>query len=90
MIMEVDNYFEKYYCKEDIIRTIEKLPNKVKESLNNVEYIEKNWDNDIKLSQIINSCIYVENYIESINKMNQIINKYNSKEQTDSKIHLNF
>ena len=89
MLMEVDNYFEKYYCKEDIIKTMEKLPSKVKESLNNVEYIEKNWDNDIKLSYIIDSCIYVENYIESINKMNQIINKYNSKEQTNSKIHLN-
>ena len=85
LLMMVDDFFDDYYCKEDIIKILEKLPNKIKISLEKGKNKESSWDDNNKLSSLINDCIILENYIELINLMNMIIQKYN---ENNSKIHL--
>ena len=84
--MEVDNYFDDYYCKEDMIKIMEKIPNKIKISLKKGKNKENSWEDDNKLSLLINDCIILENHIKLINNMNQIVKKFNDN---NSKIHLN-
>ena len=65
---------------EKIIKDSEKLPNKVKISLEKGKSIEKEWNDEIKLNSLINDCINIENNINEINTINnkiQNINDYN-------------
>jgi hypothetical protein len=86
LLLEVDKIFEKYYGNEDILRENEKLPNKIKISLEKGKLIDKEWDtNNNKLNSLVNDCIIIENNIKNINNINDKIKKYNS-----SKIEIQF
>ena len=76
LLLEVDKIFDNIYCNEDIIKESEKLPNKIKLSLEKGKIIEKEW-NDNKLNLLINDCINIENNIKAINLINDIIKKCN-------------
>ena len=65
------------YIKEDIIKKSEKLPNKIKKSIDKGKIIEKEW-NENNLSSLINDCIIIENNINEINYINNNINKLNN------------
>ena len=54
LLLEVDKQFEKYYLNEDILKESEKLPNKIKISFEKGKIMDKEWDNDNKLSSLIN------------------------------------
>ena len=69
------------FIKEDIIRESEKLPNKIKTSLEKGKSIDKEW-NDNNLNALINDCIDIENNIKKINEMDEIINKNKLNENT--------
>jgi len=77
LLLEVDNQFNKLYCDEEIIKQGESLPNKIKISLEKGKIINKEWNNDNKLSSLINDCINIENNIKDINNINEIIKHIN-------------
>ena len=74
LLLEIDNEFEKLYFNEEIS---EKLPNKIKISLEKGKLIDKEWNNN-KLNSLINDCINIENDINTINKINEKIKECKS------------
>ena len=87
MILEVENKFEEMFLSKNIIKNNEKLPNKIKESLEKGKLIKDKWNND-KLSFSINICLNIEKNIKDINKINESINKNNSFDE-EIKLDLN-
>ena len=70
-------WYNNKYFKEEFIKDIEKLPNKIKISLEKGQIIDKEWNNDDnKLNLIINDCITIENNINNINLINEKIKNY--------------
>ena len=65
ILLNIDEYFNNLYFKEDIIKKSEKLPNKIKNSIENVNISEKE-QNENNLRSLINDCINIENNIEEI------------------------
>ena len=87
ILSDIDNEFKKYYFDEDLIKRAEKLPNKVKISLEKGKLINNEWNEDNKLNFIINDCINIENNINDIKLMNESIEKYKS---SDENIHIDY
>ena len=78
LLLEVDNYYDNNFCNEDIIKKSDKLPIKIKTSLEKGKLIENEWkDDDNKLNILINDCINIENNLKDINAINDAIKKYN-------------
>ena len=76
IILEIDETFNDMFIKEDIIKESEKIPTKIKASLEKGKKLEKDWkNNNNKL--FINNCINIENNIKEINKINEDIKKCN-------------
>ena len=78
LLLEVDKEFEKLYFNEEILTEVEKLPNKIKISLEKGKIIDKEWDNKNKLNSLINDCINIENDIKIINTINKKIKECKS------------
>ena len=74
---EVDNQYNSLFCNEDIIREWEKLPDKIKISIEKGKSINNEWNNDKKLAQLIYDCINIEDNIKKINLVNGKIKKCN-------------
>ena len=64
---------------ESIINKGDKLPKKIKKSIEKKKLINKEWDNN--LNSYINDCINIENYIKIINELNKDINKFKINEK---------
>ena len=79
LLKDVDIKFDNIYFKENIFRESEKLPNKIKISLERGKNMEKYW-NDNKEFLILNECINIENNIRDINIINDKIKKYKINE----------
>ena len=75
LLMEVDNLFNNEFCNEEIIKESEKLPNKIRLSLEKSKLIDNEWNDEHKLSSIINICINIDNNIKNISFINDNINK---------------
>ena len=67
---------------ENIIKDSEKLPNKVKLSIEQGKKIEKEWNDENQLNSLINDCINIENNISEINIINKKIQ--NIKDYNDN------
>ena len=79
LLIEIDNKFDNVYFNEELIKSSEKLQNKVKTSLENGKLIENNWKEDNhNLNYLINNCINIEKNLTDINDIKEKINKYNS------------
>ena len=77
LLAEVDAKYNEIYFNEDIIKQIEKLPNKVKLSLEKGKLIENEWNEEkFKLNSLLNDCINIENNIKEIKILNENIIKY--------------
>ena len=76
LLKEVDNKYELYF-NENIIKDCDKLPNKIKISLEKGKEIENNWNNN-QLNLLINNCINIENNIKNIKILNESIEKTNN------------
>ena len=77
LLLLIDNKYDNLYFNEDLIQKSEKLPNKIKISLEKGKQIQNNWDEKKnKLNSLINSCINIENEIKNINKIKEKISKY--------------
>ena len=83
IMIEVDKLFENLFIKESLIKEGEKLPNKIKKSLEKGKSLkdELNVDNNLRL--FLNDCINIEYNINEIKRINDNINKCN---YNDSKI----
>ena len=84
LLNEVDKQFENLFPKEEVIKEYEKLPNKIKLSLEKSKDINKDEN---KLNLLINNCIKIENIISDIIKIDKDIK--NSKELIEAKIVFN-
>ena len=84
ILLEVDNQFNNLYFNEDLIKESEKLPNKIKISLEKGKTLDKDWS-DKELNCIINDCINIENNIKEINIITQNIQKSNSNKNLEIK-----
>ena len=80
LLEEVDKLFDKHFVKEDNIRECEKLPNKIKTSLEKCKKI--NIEND-KLNSLINDCLNIENDINTIDEIKEDINKCKGANKLD-------
>ena len=80
LLLEVDNQYDKLFFNEDIIIESEKLPNKIKISLEKGKLIakENGEKENMKLNSFINDCINVEKNIKYIDGINEKIEKCNS------------
>ena len=94
LLLNVEKEFEnKYFFNENIIKECEKLPNKIKLSLEKGNLMNKEYD-DKKLNLFIYNCINIENNIKEINIIKEKVEKCNSleniqinfAEQNDTKI----
>ena len=79
ILEKVDKKFDELFFKEELIKESEKLPNKVKASLEKGKISEDDWNDKNKLSTIINECINIENNIKDINLINDKIKQSNEK-----------
>ena len=76
LLQEVEDIFGKKFFGEEIIKQGEKLPNKVKKSLDKCKDIEYNNEEN-KIISLINDCTNIEENINEINKINDSISKNN-------------
>ena len=86
LLLEVDKKFDELFFKEELIKASEKLPEKIKISLEKGNINENDWKDKNKLIFLINDCINIENNIKEINFINETIKKCNSK----SNLKINF
>ena len=84
--MEVDKKFEDIYFDEKIIKQLEKLPNKVKLSLEKSKNIESNIN---KSALFINECIKIEKNISDINKIDDVVKKCQNSIKQEIKLDTN-
>ena len=88
LLIEVDKEFYKLFGDENIIKEGEKLPEKIKKSLEKQKILGNEW-NDNKLISIINDCINIENDISQINGINENINKCKKNNKIKISLYLN-
>ena len=72
LLLDIDNKYNKLFLDEDFIKQCEKLPNKIKKSLEIGKNLEEKWNN-IKANLLINDCLNIENNIKDINAINEKI-----------------
>ena len=84
--MEVDKKFEDIYFDENIIKQLEKLPNKVKLSLEKSKNIESNIN---KSALFLNECIKIEKNISDINKIDDVVKKCQNSIKQEIKLDTN-
>ena len=74
LLKETDEIFNQKFFDEKLFKEAEKLPNKIKLSLERIKSMNLDWD-DKNLNKYINDCIIIENDIEKINLINGQIDK---------------
>ena len=72
LLLEIDKKCDSIYFNENIIKECQKLPNKIKTSLEKSKNIEKEYD-EKKICLFINNCINIENNIKDIISINEKI-----------------
>ena len=82
LLLEIDKKFEEYYFNESIIKDAEKLPNKIKLSLEKGKKMDNDWKEE-ELNKKIFDCINIENNIKDINIINEKIKKCDLNENNN-------
>ena len=90
LLLQVDNYYDENYLSEEIIKKSDKLPKKIKLSLEKGKLIEKEWKDDSNLNILINDCINIENNLKDINIINDKIKKYEQTNKINYKFNADF
>ena len=70
LLLEIDNKYNEIFGNDKIIKDSEKLPNKIKLSLEKGKLLDNDWNDNNKLCSLINDCINIENDIKIINIIN--------------------
>ena len=76
LLIEVDKKYEEIFLNESILKEAEKLPNKIKLSIEKGRKITNEWNDENKLNILINDCINIEKNIKNINTINESVKKY--------------
>ena len=76
LLNDIDDFFDKNFFKEENIKEYEKLPNRIKTSLEKNKNIKN--ENNMDINTIINNCILVENNIKDVNNLKDLIEKSNN------------
>ena len=87
IMSEIETDFRDKFFKEDISKTTEKLPYKVKSSIENGEIIKNKWEEENKLNLMIYNCINIEKNINDIKLINDSIEKY---KDSDKNLHIKY
>jgi len=74
LLLDIDNLFNDKFINNELIDKGEKLPKKIKSSLEKGKSINKEWDNN-NLNSYLYDCINIENNIKIINEINENINR---------------
>ena len=77
LLSDVDQKYNELFFNEDNIKDCEKLPKKVKTSLEKGKLIANEWNNNL-LNFLIYNCLNIEKSIKSMNEISENIKKYNS------------
>ena len=80
LFSEIDKQYDRTLFDENFIKKCEKIPNKIKISIEKgEETLKSKWNDDNILSNLINNCIIIENILNDINNINFNIQeiKYN-------------
>jgi hypothetical protein len=80
LLIKIDHLFNDIFVNDDIINNGEKLPKKIKLSLEKGKAINKDWDNN-NLNLYIYNCINIENNFKIVNDINDNINKCKNNEK---------
>ena len=75
ILLEIDKKFNELFFKEDLVKESEKIPKKVKFSLDNGKKMNNKWNDDKNLSYLIHECINIEDSMNKINLINEEIKK---------------
>ena len=75
LLLKIDNEYNNLYFEENILKESEKLPNKISISIKKGKLINKEWNEENKLNELINDCVEIENEINYIKEINNIIEK---------------
>ena len=75
LLFEVDRQYNELYFNESLIKKCEKMPEKIKKSLEKGNLIGDQWNDDNKLCFLINDCINIENNIKDIKNIKECIEK---------------
>ena len=78
LLKEVDDHYDNIFFDENIIKESEKLPNRIKLSLEAGKELNEKWKDNDKLNSNINDCINIENNIKEINSIHEKLEKCNS------------
>ena len=79
IMFQIDNKFDELFFKEDIVKECDKLPNKIKVSLEKGKNVDNEWNkNQNQINSLINNCLNIENMIKKINDINEAMNKCKS------------
>ena len=79
LLLEVDEKFKELLFDENFIKENEKLPEKIKKSIEKGKAVEENWNKE-KLNILINDCLNIENNINYINHIKSNLNNLNSNQ----------
>ena len=88
LLLKIDNEYNDLYFEENILKESEKLPNKISISIKKGKLINKEWNEENKLNELINDCVEIENEINYIKEINNIIEKKNMNQ--DIEFNFNF
>ena len=81
LLLKVDKEYDNLYFNEDLMIKIDKLPDKIKSSLNKCKNIDNIDDNNIY--KLIKESTEIENNINIINNINSIIDKIQNSSNTE-------
>ena len=84
ILLDLDKKLGSFFLDKEYVKNIDRIPNKVKISLENGKILEKNWK-EKELNESLYNCLNIENSIKSINELKEKI-KINNLNH----LHLNF
>ena len=88
LLSKVDEIYNNSYLTDEIVKSSEKLPNKIKLSLEKGNILQKDW-NENDLANYLDICLYVENNLKEVNKIKNNFEIYKSASKTKFNFYLN-
>ena len=89
LLSDIDTKFELIQINENNIKSIEKLPNTIKNCLEKGRKMENELNENINVNSIIMNCINIEQTIKQINTLNEAVQKNENKKFELKFIYLN-
>ena len=89
LLSDIDTKFELIQINENNIKSIEKLPNTIKNCLEKGRIMENELNENINVNSIIMNCINIEQSIKQLNTLNEAVQKNENKKFELKFIYLN-